>query len=1615
MDYTIDTFDWKYYIGQYSDLRNAGILTKKKAWKHWRLYGSKENRLNRMLTLSIKTDNIVEDISRSDTMVGMKMQSKTNSIKIESEKKYKYSKIVIISENSPGVGGFGTRAFNLYNLLNNNSNVQLIYIDHNKKDIKRTNELSLNVSSHFVDNYYPFLNSIYYNKNSYNVDTYNKIHEHYNTFIDNDTLIIAITPLIFSLIYHMFPTNKIIYYCGSCIINYEIMNYNKTIFAQDKKFFEPRALSPWFVECLNNQNVSLFANSYLAAYYLNIFCPGKKCEILFLKSQIKYKNIENKPKQNDIIFIATCISRKDKNYTFCHKILEKIPKLSKIIIGNNSNHIDLPNCSTFDILPHKKCIEQIKNSKICLITSLKDVSPNIFFECIQNECTPFLSTGVGLIKLDENTMYKHTYSLTDINIWVSNIRNTLNCYKFDTVYYSNILINMNRNLSKIILPFYTNVSEQITDYEIIIYNNVNNIYNYKYNNNYFERGKNIQIINSFDELTKTQYSDKFIIFVEDTILPYNWTNINEKNKELYKLTNSCFDDFLNVFDVFNSNKHIYIFKNKFIKLFKNYVSDPNKFLYDINCDKIFYHNKIVGVEINDTIDIVNKYKLGILFINQFDTNVFKEYIVNNNAINNDEVIIFILYGKDIPLGRFENSYNFIYVNESNINQYIEKYKLTNIYILYLPLPFIENKDNIDILMNNHKIEKYIFIGGMVSHMLEYIEKYNNFTIVTVGTSYYKYLKKKNIIQYPIWPRLHGNILLKKYNFRQNFILKKTFINIGRMSVEKNQHMLIKAFHMFLKNINDYAYKLYIVGNNTAITKNLILYINNNKLQNNILILPWMDASDLYSFCYKNIDYHITTSTNEGLSGVVLETMTLGIPSISGNICCINDIIKPGVTGLFFEYTNYNKYLFEKYITDGKLFVDKINTHMDQNVINLVNILKQTHCNIELYNKLSKNSYNYMIHNYTRKTFTDYNNCFKLNDNKKNIFAFIFNSQINKNAVLSINLLTKNYKLLECEFNINTLKLEIAKIANDYDFIIIINDNYKFISEHGYKECEYFQKKISPFLDNKRNDNLGNYFMTQNLYYGISYNICIYNTNNFIKNIDTFTLNTKQFELLHNNKYNFQYNKEYIAFYNEEKLDNIFKNKVNLNSINFQYVKELFNKYDLNNIVDITTLYQTKFNIKLTEKNKAFFIRIVNECIILDPINNSFTTSGFMNTPSDVNFFNYLIDINNKQNINIGPSSIFYGDTNKNNKDNQIFDFGFVYSHYISNNNFERKLFYYIKKLKEKGLRCCLIIPNNSFTKLKVPFNYQFDNIIFSNCFGHNTLRIIIKKFEIKNVYFIDTNFNKFTKEEHIKLSKSTSINLILSGLVNTYNRFLIDQDYINIISTILTNSNAHVNIFKNYDIKLHRFWDIRKQMLKTTIKNTFTKNISYIGRFYKEKQCEILYNVFIKIGEKYPKYTFNFYGIGSSLDNKKNTKNVKIYNKYLNKIEVDNVIENSDFIIQNSCAEGNPAIIWESFKLNTPVICSNIYGNNYAVNNTYNGFLYDLDGYDAIKNDLTLSYDNILEHLDKYRETTEDNIYNCIEKVINLDIKSYQELQKNCLKSWESFSDDSSFDVLKLF
>ena len=61
MVYTIHNFDWKFYLDQHHDIKEAGITTKEKAWNHWTKYGKNENRLSR----KIKTNYNLEDINNN--------------------------------------------------------------------------------------------------------------------------------------------------------------------------------------------------------------------------------------------------------------------------------------------------------------------------------------------------------------------------------------------------------------------------------------------------------------------------------------------------------------------------------------------------------------------------------------------------------------------------------------------------------------------------------------------------------------------------------------------------------------------------------------------------------------------------------------------------------------------------------------------------------------------------------------------------------------------------------------------------------------------------------------------------------------------------------------------------------------------------------------------------------------------------------------------------------------------------------------------------------------------------------------------------------------------------------------------------------------------------------------------------------------------------------------------------------------------------------------------------------------------------------------------------------------------------------------------------------------
>ncbi len=164
-------------------------------------------------------------------------------------------------------------------------------------------------------------------------------------------------------------------------------------------------------------------------------------------------------------------------------------------------------------------------------------------------------------------------------------------------------------------------------------------------------------------------------------------------------------------------------------------------------------------------------------------------------------------------------------------------------------------------------------------------------------------KKKFFETFKVMPIMIYNPSFKeKFSKIKKFkkIKKKgviNFLNIARLTDQKNQIILLKAFN----EINNINYKLTIVGNGS---KNIILkrYISNNNLQKKIQIINNISNSKKF---LKKCDVFILSSKFEGLPNVLIEAQILKKFIISSD-CPTGprEILKNGNAGYLFNNNNY---------------------------------------------------------------------------------------------------------------------------------------------------------------------------------------------------------------------------------------------------------------------------------------------------------------------------------------------------------------------------------------------------------------------------------------------------------------------------------------------------------------------------------------------------------------------------------------------------------------------------------------------------------------------------------------------------------------------------------------
>ncbi|WP_239720703.1 MULTISPECIES: glycosyltransferase [unclassified Mammaliicoccus] len=156
-----------------------------------------------------------------------------------------------------------------------------------------------------------------------------------------------------------------------------------------------------------------------------------------------------------------------------------------------------------------------------------------------------------------------------------------------------------------------------------------------------------------------------------------------------------------------------------------------------------------------------------------------------------------------------------------------------------------------------------------------------------------------------------------------------FVNIARLSPEKNHEELIKAFVKVVERHPES--RLYIIGDG-PLKKVLNQLISTLRMQNHIFLLGFIDNPFMF---VNECDCFILASNYEGQGMVIMEAQVLGLPVIGTNVAGINSIInenngllveknveaiasgmiqyiEKGIIKQEFDYGKYNKDIIDKF-------------------------------------------------------------------------------------------------------------------------------------------------------------------------------------------------------------------------------------------------------------------------------------------------------------------------------------------------------------------------------------------------------------------------------------------------------------------------------------------------------------------------------------------------------------------------------------------------------------------------------------------------------------------------------------------------------------------------------
>lgn len=126
--------------------------------------------------------------------------------------------------------------------------------------------------------------------------------------------------------------------------------------------------------------------------------------------------------------------------------------------------------------------------------------------------------------------------------------------------------------------------------------------------------------------------------------------------------------------------------------------------------------------------------------------------------------------------------------------------------------------------------------------------------------------------------------------------KHEIVTVGRLSSQKNQQLLLKAFHRIRSRFPDYVVKLYGEESEAGSREALLAYVKEQEMDGQVL---FMGQSSHLEKEIRDAALFVLPSDYEGMPNALVEAMVLGLPVIATDCPCGGpaELIEDGISGL----------------------------------------------------------------------------------------------------------------------------------------------------------------------------------------------------------------------------------------------------------------------------------------------------------------------------------------------------------------------------------------------------------------------------------------------------------------------------------------------------------------------------------------------------------------------------------------------------------------------------------------------------------------------------------------------------------------------------------------------